>query len=73
MEERRSGEDRRSREVGDKCACPQCGHLVSTVIPRNLVHPESIYLRHRRCRKCAAEFETEERTSRLLKAGSIAA
>lgn len=67
--ERRQGERRARRDLGEKCACPNCSSVVSKVLPRTV--PQRIgYTRHRQCQACGAEYETRETPTRLLKPGT---
>lgn len=59
--ERRAGERRRA--ASDKVACPNCGHLQSSVLPHNMTLAEQLtegYWRRRVCLHCRDVFATEE-------------
>lgn len=67
-EDRRQQPDRRTdprggRRITDKVACPSCGCLQSSVIPRKPTVDQQQtggYWRRRQCASCGKVFETEE-------------
>lgn len=64
--------DRRQRDrrkVGEKTPCPECGWMLSDVLPRTMKQGRPIYRRARRCRQCECEYFTTEQFESIIKSG----